>query len=122
MGILVRDKDETTQQMALSTGGHKKKDPKDVRLTVDLRLLNDNTIRPVCTAASPRQAVCRLDPEAKFFLVFNGPKGFYQVDLGKSQVDDVCGTELWVPEVHANAHGLERLIRCVHCLHGQGIR
>jgi hypothetical protein len=85
MGVLERAEDEADPSEWLHPlVVTRKKDPKEARVTVDLRELNFYTVRPVCPSTAPRQVVCRVDPEAKFFSVFDGLKGFHQVELDKA--------------------------------------
>jgi hypothetical protein len=58
-----------------------KKDPGAIRITVDMRELNKVTVRPVRTMLSPAQVVAQIPPEARFFTVVDGLKGFHQLEL-----------------------------------------
>jgi hypothetical protein len=61
----------------------RKKDPSQVRITVDMRELNRVTLRPQFLAPSPFQTVTQIDKEATVFTVLDGLKGFHQLELDK---------------------------------------
>jgi hypothetical protein len=59
----------------------RKKDPSQVRITVDLRELNLATFRPPFLSPTPWQVVTQVSPQAAVFTVLDGLKGFHQLEL-----------------------------------------
>ena len=59
----------------------RKKDPSKCRITVDLRALNRNTIRPTFPSTPAIKVISQIPGSARFFTVLDGLKGFPQVVL-----------------------------------------
>ncbi|QQP39057.1 Uncharacterized protein FKW44_019818 [Caligus rogercresseyi] len=57
-----------------------------LRLTVDLRKLNQHVRRPDHPITSPKNAVSNIPPNARIFTTFDATSGYHQIPLhSKSQ-------------------------------------
>jgi hypothetical protein len=80
-GIIERAHDCNDPAALISPTVITRKKNNTVRITVDLTNLNRVSYRPPFLSPSPWQVVSQINPEAKFFTVVDGLKGFHQLEL-----------------------------------------